>query len=156
MKRLAFLVLTCALALQVFGAGSYTHKDRAWNTQPATVDGDGIDTARVDDTVLIARSEVMSSYQYRIITLGPIHTKRNLGDTDTAWIRIKSKSGDWWTTLDSFRVELPDTTVGTLSRLIGDTLIGDAIYLIRTIRDTASDSIMSVGWTGSYNFIVKE
>ncbi len=152
MKRLLFLLLALA-AIAV--AGDVMEKDRA-AIGTATVDGDGADTARTDDTLKLGDAKAISSLTYQFSQTGPSHTKRGTGNEDSAWVRIKSHLADWWLTVDSFKVELPDTTVRYVPTVMGDTVIFGDLYAIVTIRDTASDSVMTISWPWQIKLYGKE
>lgn len=143
MKRPLFLIILF-LAVTVLADNFFTATLEETGT--ATVDGTGADTARFDDTVKINAVKGAHALAYRFRQTGPSHTKRGAGLTDTAWVRIKSRLQDFWITVDSFKVELPDTTVRYIVPANGDTLMFGDLYAVVTIRDTSSDSIMTISW----------
>lgn len=156
MKRITLLLVLTLLAMTVISAERYLSQNRAITTS-AIASGIGAGVTSVVDTSKIGELKAMSNMGYRFLydegaQSFDTDSLRGSRLLDTVSVVFKSRIGDLWHTIDSFKIALPDTTLEFILPALADTAMFGDLYSIIRFADTTSDSIFTIYW--QYELIV--
>lgn len=147
MKKLIFLFALFAIGALVYAEGKVFAKRTTFSgTIDTSLGGQNI-TARID----VGKTLDFANLVGDVVLLGPISAPDGYGVTDTGYIMLRTKKGLLTFTLDSVKdLNLPCSL--HTSKMNGDTLIGDEVWLDFIVGDTGDVEVGSITYQINYQY----